>query len=35
MFCCHGKLEGSTGANLEGKGTSLGAAPLIAASTIV
>src|SRR5579872_4932880 len=35
MFCCQGKVEGSTGASLAGRGTSFGAAPLVAATAIV
>src|SRR5215472_19104240 len=35
MFCCHGKVEGSTGASLAGRGISFGALPLMAASVIV
>src|SRR6478735_1838748 len=35
MFCCQGKLAGSTGASLAGRGMSFGAVLLIAASTIV
>src|SRR5215813_8590971 len=35
MFCCHGKVDGSTGASLAGRGISVGVAPIIAASAIV
>jgi hypothetical protein len=35
MFCCQGKVDGSTGASLAGRGMSFGATPLMAASAIV
>src|SRR5579871_2276899 len=35
MFCCQGKLEGSTGASLAGRGMSFGAVPLMGATAIV
>src|SRR5580704_2938786 len=35
MFCCQGKVDGSTGASLAGRGMSFGSAPLMAASAIV
>jgi len=35
VFCCQGRLDGSTGASLDGRGISLGAALLITTSAIV
>jgi len=35
MFCCQGKVDGSTAASLVGRGMSFGAVPLMAASAIV
>jgi hypothetical protein len=35
MFCCQGKVDGSTGACLAGRGMSVGALPLMAVSAIV
>src|SRR5215469_15107612 len=35
MFCCQGKVDGSTGASLAGRGMSFGAVPVMAASAIV
>src|SRR5215475_12854093 len=34
MFCCQGKVDGSTGASLAGREMSFGAVPVIAASAI-
>src|SRR5215471_15718087 len=35
MFCCQGKVDGSTGASLAGRAMSFGAVPVMAASATV
>src|SRR5579862_241041 len=35
MFCCHGNVDGSTGASRAGRGMSFGAVPLMAVSATV